>query len=146
MMSRTKSTGLIKRAVRGTSDAGRAGWRPRVDMAESARINGLRPAAVAVEAPPIEQAPLCECDPSLPARDRCNKTWIRCNAGIRARRHLEPAAGQSSPIDPGGPRETAALVRTLEDFGAAAEAPTEPEAPKRRMVQAGLFDGLGVKI
>ena len=55
-MSRSKSGALIKRALRGTSDAGRAGWRPRVDMAESARINGLRPAAV-VEAPPVEPVP-----------------------------------------------------------------------------------------
>ena len=112
-MSRTKSAGLIKRAVRGTSDAGRAGWRPKVDMVESARINGLRPAA----APPIE---------------------------------------------PGGPRETAALVRTLEDFGAAPVPPTAAEAreihedrertaridpqPPRRMTQPGLFDGIGVKV
>ncbi len=97
-MSRTKSVGLIKRAVRGTSDAGRAGWRPKVDMVESARINGLRPAVVAAEALPIE---------------------------------------------PGGPRETAALVRTLEDFGAAAVEPAEPK--RRPLVQVDWIAALGVK-
>ncbi len=45
-MSRTKSTGLIKAAKRPKSDAGHAGWRPKVDMAASMQINGLRPAAV----------------------------------------------------------------------------------------------------
>ena len=52
-MSRTKSTGLIKAAVRPKSDAGHAGWRPRVDMAASMQINGMRPAAPA-EPKPIE--------------------------------------------------------------------------------------------
>ena len=54
MMSRTKSTGLIKAAVRPKSDAGHAGWRPKVDMAASMQINGVRPAAVPVKPEPIE--------------------------------------------------------------------------------------------
>ena len=53
-MSRTKSTGLIKAAVRPKSDAGHAGWRPKVDMAASMQINGLRPVATPVEPKPIE--------------------------------------------------------------------------------------------
>ena len=52
-MSRTKSTGLIKAAVRPKSDAGHAGWRPRVDMAASMQVNGLRPVAH-VEPKPID--------------------------------------------------------------------------------------------
>ena len=53
-MSRTKSTGLIKAAARPKSDAGHAGWRPRVDMAASMQINGVRPVAVPVEPKLIE--------------------------------------------------------------------------------------------
>ena len=90
---------MIKAAVRPKSDAGHAGWRPRVDMAASMQINGLRPAA------PVEP----------------------------------------KPIDPGSPRETAAVVRELESFGAV-EAPVEAPDPKRRMTQPGLFDALGVKV
>ena len=44
-MSRGKS-GALKAAVRPKSDAGHAGWRPKVDMAASMQINGLRPAPV----------------------------------------------------------------------------------------------------
>ena len=51
-MSRTKSTGLIKAAVRSKSDAGHAGWRPKVDMAASMQINGLRPAVAPVKPEP----------------------------------------------------------------------------------------------
>ena len=97
-MSRTKSTGLIKAAKRPKSDAGHAGWRPKVDMVASMQVNGLRPAPV------------------------------------------EP-----KPIDPGSPRETAAVVRELESFGAVT-APVEVPDPKRRMTQPGLFDSLGVKV
>ncbi len=49
------------------------------------------------------------------------------------------------PIDPGSPRETAAVVRELESFGAVT-APVEVPDPKRRMTQPGLFDALGVKV
>lgn len=61
-MSRTKSTGLIKAAVRPKSDAGHAGWRPKVDMAASMQINGLRLAAP-VEPKPKEAPPI---DPGSP--------------------------------------------------------------------------------
>ena len=97
-MSRGKS-GALKAAVRPKSDAGHAGWRPKVDMAASMQVNGLRPAA-----------------------------------------SVEP-----KPIEPGSPRETAAVVRELESFGAVV-ASVEPPDPKRRMTQPGLFDSLGVKV
>ena len=84
-MSRTKSTGLIKAAVRAKSDAGTAGFRAWRDL----------PAAAPVE---------------------------------------------PKPIDPGSPRETAAVVRELESFGAVAAPAPEPADPR----QLGLFASLGV--
>jgi hypothetical protein len=38
--------------------------------------------------PEVRAVTDCECDPALPARDRCGSGMVRCNAGIRAGRHL----------------------------------------------------------
>jgi protein gp37 len=41
----------------------------------------------------------CECDQNAPAKDRCSKGWIRCNAGIST---LEIRAGAGSKVTKGG--------------------------------------------
>lgn len=124
-MSRTKSTGLIKAAVRPKSDAGHAGWRPKVDMAASMQINGVRPAAVPVEPPDLES-------------DIEAGRVLDLGAVVRMR--AAERAAESARQRPPNPIEYPPPV----EAEAASVAPSSPEP--RRMTQPGLFDALGVKV
>lgn len=150
--------GALKAAVRPRSDAGHAGWRPRVDMAASMQVNGLRPSLSTPGGVPLRDVvrPMAlDADDKpidLEADIEAGRVLdigavVRMRAAERAAesaRQRPPNPIEYPPIDPGSPRETAALVRELESFGAVA-APVEPHEP-RRMTQPGLFDSLGVKV
>ena len=132
-MSRTKSTGLIKAAKRPKSDAGRAGWRPKVDMAASMQINGARPSLSTSGGVPLRaflgapEPPSAEVATMPP--DLCGlltKTGAVCLQDLG---HL-------------GRCETPAVEAEAREIAAPVEAPD----PKRRMTQPGLFDSLGVKV
>ena len=63
----------------------------------------------------------------------------KSDAGAAGYRPLRDGVAPK-PIDPGSPRETAAVVRELESFGAVAAPAPEPADPR----QLGLFASLGV--
>jgi len=118
-MSRTKSTGLIKAAVRPKSDAGHAGWRPKVDMAASMQINGLRPAAV----------------PEVPRKAPSLAPIYDEKVGAAKIEALAEA-----PV-----RMTAAEAREIHEDHERTER-LDPQETPHRMTQPGLFDALGVKV
>ena len=157
-MSRGKS-GALKAAVRPKSDAGHAGWRPKVDMAASMQVNGVRPSLSTPGGVPLRDVvrPMAlDADDKpidLEADIEAGRVLdlgavVRMRAAERAAesaRQRPPNPIEYPPIEPGSPRETAAVVRELESFGAVV-ASVEPPDPKRRMTQPGLFDSLGVKV
>ena len=119
-MSRGKS-GALRAAVRPKSDAGHAGWRPRVDMA----------------------APDLEADIEA-GRVLDFGAVVRMRAAERAAesaRQRPPNPIEYPPIEP----ILAAIVAPIEAEAREIAAPVEPHDP-RRMTQPGLFDALGVKV
>ena len=121
-MSRGKS-GALRAAVRPKSDAGHAGWRPRVDMAASMQVNGLRPVAADLEAD-VEAGRVLD-------------------LGAVVRMRAAERAAESARQHPPNPIE---YPPPVEVEAREVAAPVAPPDPKRRMTQPGLFDSLGVKV